>query len=144
METEKKKQAAYAIFRFTFGINMFLHGATRTGGNAAPFIEHMIKMFENSIMPEWFVRAFAVAVIPLEIAVGISLILGLFTFAGGTAGALLMSCFVFGACLLQNWSLAGAQMVYVIGFFFLLFFQEYDGYGADTFRRKRKSAPAGR
>jgi len=138
MKTEKKKQAAYAIFRFTFGINMFLHGMTRTGENAAPFIEHMVKMFDNSILPKWFVTGFAAAVIPLEIAVGISLILGLFTFAGAVAGALLMACFVFGSCLLQNWSLAGAQMVYVVGFFFLLFFQEYDGFGIDTFRRKRK------
>ena len=81
---------------------------------------------------------FAFGVIPLETVIGISLILGCFIFIGGAAGALLMVGFVFGACLVQDWSLAATQMVCVIGFFFLLFFQEYDGFGLDHLRNTRR------
>lgn len=110
---------AYAILRLVTGVNFFMHGAVRLP-RMQGFVEHITGMFAQTILPSGLVTAYAYAVPVIEVAIGLLLILGLFTEAVLIVGGLLMASFVFGMAILENWGTVGTQMVYAVVFYLLL------------------------
>jgi thiosulfate dehydrogenase [quinone] large subunit len=59
------------------------------------------------------------------------MILGLWTSLALIAGSLLMLMLQIGACMAQNWDVAGAQLVYVLLYFILLTYCERNRWSVD-------------
>jgi len=57
---------------------------------------------------------------PVETALGLLLLLGLFTRFALIAGALVMMALVFGTNLAQDWNVAGLQLIYCFLYYYLL------------------------
>lgn len=134
------RHLGYALFRFTMGINFFMHGAVRVFGNYRGFVDHLAKGFAETWLPGWWVRGFAWVVPPVELVIGAMMVVGLFTRQSLVVGFVLMASFVFGACLQENWSLVGAQMVYVICFYFLVIHLRYNRWSIDRLINRSKGS----
>jgi thiosulfate dehydrogenase [quinone] large subunit len=133
------QELALALFRFTLGINFFLHGATRIFGDLGKFIDGTVKGFDVTILPAPFVQLYATGLVFAELTIGILLILGLFTRFSLVLGALVMSSLVFGMSLRQEWNTVGTQMIYAICFFLLLFLHVPNRFSLDWLRNNRDS-----
>ena len=57
---------------------------------------------------------------PVETALGLLLLLGLFTRFALIAGGLVMAALVFGTNLAQDWNVAGLQLIYCFLYYYLL------------------------
>lgn len=112
---------AYAIFRLTFGVNIGFRGVVRITVNGLDqFAAGLMKQFEPTWFPAFAIDTFAHVIPWLETAIGLMLILGLFTRPALILGGLLMTSLTFGTMYLQNFDLAWLQLTYAIAFFLLL------------------------
>ncbi|MFW5893792.1 MAG: DoxX family protein [Verrucomicrobiota bacterium] len=127
----KAASKAYAVFRFVTGVNFFMHGTVRLP-KMQEFSTHLVEMFTDTILPSGLVVAYAYAVPVIEAAVGLLLILGLFTEPALIVGGLLMATFVFGMAMLENWGTVGTQMIYAIVFYLLLRDINLNAFAVDT------------
>lgn len=124
------KHVAYTLLRLIVGINFFGHGFIRLpkiGG----FREWMVSLFDKSPLPSSMVSVFATVLPFIEFTVGIALIFGIFTRYATSLGALVICALIFGSCMIENWEMAGGQMIYGLMLFVLLFFSEYNKISAD-------------
>jgi thiosulfate dehydrogenase [quinone] large subunit len=101
------------------GMSMFIHGVARIGHIQA-FAETMTKMFASSILPASAVRIFAWATPPIELVIGLLVLIGLWTRQGLLLGGLWMVVLIFGSTLIENYNVVGIQLVYSLIFFHLL------------------------
>jgi thiosulfate dehydrogenase (quinone) large subunit len=138
VNSQNHKALAYGTFRFALGIVEFMHGLVRLPGLAG-FATGMVKQFQGTIMPGWFVYSFGSVLPFLEALIGLALILGVFTRWTLTAASLLMSILIFGTCLRSDWATVGLQMIYVIAFFIALFFLEHNRYSIDRVIRREET-----
>jgi thiosulfate dehydrogenase [quinone] large subunit len=136
---QRNQQTAYAIFRLTMGINIFLHGATRILSGVGKFADAMSAGFKDSPLPSGLTWAFLAALPFMEALVGLLLILGLWTRPAVIAGSLLMTTLVFGTALRSDWAGLGLQMVYVLSYYFLISHATRDAYGLDAWRARRRA-----
>jgi thiosulfate dehydrogenase [quinone] large subunit len=112
---------AYAVFRFTLGINIFIHGASRVFAvGAREFAIKTSSEFAGTALPHGLVYAFLIVLPFAEVILGALMIFGLLTRWTLTAGGLLIAVLVVGTALRSDWSTAGVQMVYAIIYYFLL------------------------
>ncbi|PSO54171.1 MAG: hypothetical protein BRC40_08205 [Cyanobacteria bacterium QH_8_48_120] len=74
---------AYTFLRVVFGVIFFNHGFTRIG-NIPGFAESMVQMYQDTFVPAALVKVPAYLISPLELVVGLLLIVG-----GSTRGALI-------------------------------------------------------
>jgi len=112
---------AYAILRLTFGVNICFRGIVRITVNGLDqFSAGLMKQFEPTWFPPFAIDSFGHVVPWVETAVGLMLILGLFTRPALVIGGLLMTSLTFGTMFLQNFDLAWLQLTYAIAFFLLL------------------------
>lgn len=125
------KQLAYLVLRLALGVNMFIHGAGRLGGNYEKFVAATVGQFTNSPIPALGVSIFAHTIPFLETAIGALLILGFATRFVSVIGGLVMVNLIFGMGILQKWDIVGAQMMYVLFYFLLLFLIEWNRYSVD-------------
>ncbi|WP_022835864.1 MauE/DoxX family redox-associated membrane protein [Salisaeta longa] len=132
-ETTHDRQWAYALLRFILGINIFLHGAVRVPKWAA-FAEGITQAFAGTVLPAVLVRAFAYVLVPWEVVVGALLVIGWRTREALVAGSLLMAALVFGTALREQWDGLATQMLYVLIYFVLLHFRQYNAWAVDTWR----------
>ena len=124
---------ATLLLRVTLGVNILLHGLTRTVlGSLAGFVNNTVTQFQKTALPEWQVRAFATAIPFLEIAIGVLLVVGLAKRWSLVAGALLMAELVLGTALRSDWTLLELQMFYCLLYFILLMCQRWDAYSVKT------------
>ena len=88
----------YALLRLTLGLNFLFHSYSRwhDGGK---FVVGVVAGFANAPLPAWSVRAFATVIPYWEPAVGLLLVLGLWTRWALTAGALLIALLTLGTAL---------------------------------------------
>jgi len=124
------KHVAYTLLRLIVGINLFGHGFIRLP-KIEGFREWMVNLFEKSPLPSSMISVFATVLPFMEFAVGIALIFGIFTRYAASLGALIICALIFGSCMIENWEMAGGQMVYGLMLFVLLFFSEYNKISAD-------------
>ena len=126
---------AYTILRFSFGVNIMLHGVSRLIAGHAGFLAYVNHYFEHTpLMPAWFLTAFATALPPVEAALGFLLLLGLATRFALIAGGLVMAALVFGTNLAQDWNVAGLQLIYCFLYYYLLAHRELNRISLDGLR----------
>ena len=112
---------AYVMLRVTLGVDFLGHGFIRLFHGDALFAQGMAKQMADTPMPAWFVHDFGLVLPPIELALGLLLVLGLFTRWSLVAGAGLMMALMVGITLKQDWATAGTQLVYSLVFFILLY-----------------------
>jgi thiosulfate dehydrogenase [quinone] large subunit len=133
-----KNEIAYLLLRVTLGANLFLHGFSRLIGDHAAFAAHVESQMHNTPLPGFLVHFVAVVLPWCEGTVGLLMMLGLWTSVALIAGSLLMLTLQIGACLAQNWEVAGGQLIYVLLFFILLTYCERNRWSIDRYRQMQK------
>lgn len=131
--TTLDRQLAYAVFRLTLGINIFIHGAGRIfGPGAEAFATTTATEFTKTALPAGTVHAFLVVVPFAELVLGALLTLGLFTRWTLTLGGLLITALVFGTGMRSDWNTVGVQMIYAIVYYLLLLHRSSNRFSLDT------------
>ena len=124
----------YGLLRLTLGLNFLCHSYQRWRG-LGHFVESVVADFAHTPLPAWSVRAFATTIPFWEPAVGLLLVLGLWTRAGLAAGALLIAALTFGTALRGEHNVLSEQLIYALIFFVLLLFRvPHDRFGLDGLR----------
>ena len=126
-----EKEMGYFLMRLALGVNLFIHGVIRLGGNYDKFVNEEVAQFAASPLPEWSSNLFIHAIPCAEAVIGTLLILGLATRSVLVAGSLLMVCLIFGMGTLQKWDVVSSQMIYVLFYSLLLSFAERNYYALD-------------
>jgi thiosulfate dehydrogenase [quinone] large subunit len=140
MKSPTDAQLAHALARFGLGINLALHGLTRIP-KFAEFAAHLQTQFAPTILPSPLVSASAYGIVTAECVVGVLLLLGWKLRATLVGGSLLMCILLFGTCLVQNWTVAGDQLVYLAFFAALLATRRYDWFSVDAVTRDDSRSP---
>jgi uncharacterized membrane protein YphA (DoxX/SURF4 family) len=130
------RRLAYLLLRLTLGINILLHGAVRLPALGA-FAAGMVQQFADTPLPAMAVRLFGLVLPFMETAIGLLLIVGLWTRWTLVAGGLLIVALVFGTALRSDWETLGIQMLYAIIYYLLLAARTYNYFALDTLRTKR-------
>lgn len=129
---------AYGLLRFTFGINIMLHGAARLLAPQGAFLAYLNHYFEKTPqMPKEILPAFAIILPWCEAIFGALVLVGLTTRFALIAGALVLAALAFGTNLAQDWNIAGLQLIYAFLYYFLLANREQlNGLSVDGWRQK--------
>ena len=130
----RDRTIAYGLLRVLLGVNIALHGISRLL-DFSKFQGMIETQFAHSPLPHAAVTAFAHLLPWAESAVGVLVLAGLMTRLSLIVGASIMIVLTFGSCLIQDWQVAGLQLVYQIAYFTLLFLRRYYHWSADTFVR---------
>jgi thiosulfate dehydrogenase [quinone] large subunit len=128
-------EIAHALARLALGLNILAHGISRIG-NMPEFAASIEKMFAATWLPSAAVTVTAYAIPPVELAVGTLLVFGLFLRPALIIGTLVLCQLIFGSALIQQWDVAGIQLVYVAVYTALLATAGFDRYSADQLLRK--------
>lgn len=102
----------------------------------------MDKQMQNAPLPGFLVHFVAVVLPWCEGTVGLLMILGLWTSVALIAGSLLLLTLQIGVCLVQNWEVAGGQLIYVFLFFILLTYCERNRWSVDRYIERTRERPA--
>ena len=129
--------AAYTLLRIVVGINYFNHGATRIF-NIPGFIDSMVNTMQDSWIPEFLVRINAALVPPVELIVGVLMIIGLFTRGALIACFILMAVLMYGITIIQNWDGASSQLIYNIILFILLAGLSFNRVSVDAWLKNKR------
>lgn len=112
---------AYTILRLTFGFNILLHGLSRIFAGNAAFLAYLNHYLEKApLIPAGMLPVFARVLPPVETALGLLLILGLWTRFALIAGGLVITMLAIGTNLAQDWNVAGLQLIYAFVYYYLL------------------------
>ena len=123
---------AYALFRFTFGLNITVRGVVRIVLGSSGFVGYMLKQFETvPVMPRPFLIAFATVLPFVETLIGLLILVGFKTRTALVAGSLMIAALTFGTMLRQDFTTAWLQLDYAIAFFLLLAFRSWDTISVD-------------
>jgi thiosulfate dehydrogenase (quinone) large subunit len=125
------RRLAYAMLRFTLGLCILMHGLVRLPHLSA-FADSMVKLFMNTLLPEFTVRLFTLSLVFVETAVGLLVLLGLWTRWALFLGALTMAALVFGTALRSDWNTLAIQMLYALIYAALIATREYNAYSLDA------------
>ncbi|MCJ8210711.1 hypothetical protein MUY27_13420 [Mucilaginibacter sp. RS28] len=118
------KFKAIHIFRIGLGINMLMHGIVRIP-NLPAFVAKSGAAFGSTILPPALTNAFLYVLPFLEALTGLLILLGgRLSRLGYITGGLIISVLIFGTTLLQDWGLAGQQVVYIIAFALALYLHD--------------------
>jgi thiosulfate dehydrogenase [quinone] large subunit len=112
---------AYTVLRLTFGANIMLHGLSRLLAGHAAFLAYLNHYFEKTpLIPASQLPVFAWVLPPVETALGVLLLLGLWTRFALIAGGLVITMLAIGTNLAQDWGVAGLQLIYALLYYYLL------------------------
>jgi len=133
----KDVSLAYALLRITMGINISLHGVTRIVAGTSSFAAGIVKQFADTPLPHFAVQGFGYMLPWAEAIVGLLLLSGTWTRLALIAGASLMAMLTFGTCLLQDWNIAGLQLIYSTVYFILIAAVRYNSFSLDGLLSRR-------
>jgi thiosulfate dehydrogenase [quinone] large subunit len=133
------RKLAYAMLRFTLGLDILMHGLVRLPHLTA-FADGTVKLFSQTLLPAVTVRLFAVSVVFVETMVGLLVIFGLATRWALFIGALTMAALVFGTALRSDWDTVAIQLLYALVYAVLLATREYNSYSLDAHIATQESA----
>jgi thiosulfate dehydrogenase [quinone] large subunit len=139
-EESRDARAAYALLRLFFGVNIAMHGISRLAAGPAIFQGKIEAQFAHSPLPHASVAAFGLILPWVESLLGLCLLLGFRTRLALIGGGLLMVILTFGSSLVQDWQIAGVQLIYAIAYATLLFLHRWNGYSLDSVLQSRRSA----
>ncbi len=131
MKKLSNNQLAFLLARVTIGINFLMHGIVRLP-KLSKFSDGIVKEFSETILPQFSVEAFALALPFVELLIGLLLIIGFKTRLAAVAGFLVMAILILGTSLREDWGLVGSQMIYVIFFFMLIKNLDHNTIAIDT------------
>jgi thiosulfate dehydrogenase (quinone) large subunit len=121
----------FLILRLGIAISMFGHGLVRLP-KLKTFSHWMVGSFENSIIPKALVLPFSYVLPFAEFAVGLLLIVGLFTRSALIGGASVMLILLFGTALIENWEALPSQLIHLVFFAVLLQFIKSNSWAIDN------------
>jgi thiosulfate dehydrogenase (quinone) large subunit len=127
---------AYLILRISLGVNILIHGLVRIP-HYQTFVDNLVHQFQPFIIPQLAVNIFAHLLPFLEAAIGLLLLLGLWTRTAAVAGGFLIAVLIFGSGLKQDWNVVGTQMVYVLPYFFAILYLKYNTISIDNLIGRR-------
>jgi thiosulfate dehydrogenase [quinone] large subunit len=125
----------HALLRIGLGLAFIAHGLTRIGTLSA-FAESMKGMFAKSMLPEVLVVITAYATPPVELIVGIALLLGWFLRPALVIAGIEMWVLMFGSILIQKFDIALIQLVYLTVLALLTATLRYDRLSIDGWRHR--------
>ena len=136
VDAEHRLDSVLAVFtlRLALGVNELMHGITRIfmGMGLTGFLNFTQNQFKDAPMPVWQVRAFAAVVPCCELAIGILLLLGLWTRWALTLAALLMVGIIYGTAMRSDWQLVFLQMFYSLLYALMLMWRRHDEWSLDA------------
>jgi len=103
--------------RLVVGVNLLAHGVARIG-DIPGFAGHLVADFAG-VLPAALVRPFAFCVPPLELAIGLLVLIGVRLREVLLGASVLLAALTFGACLLQRWEIVGLQLIYALAYWVL-------------------------
>jgi thiosulfate dehydrogenase (quinone) large subunit len=109
----------YTTLRLAIGMSMLIHGVARIG-HIPVFAETITKQFSSSVLPTGAVLIFAWVTPPVELFIGLLVLVGLWTRLGLLLGGAWMVVLIFGSSLIENYNAVGIQLLYSLIFFHLL------------------------
>ena len=131
------KQTAFALTRFTLGINFFMHGFVRLPKLGA-FADGLVADFQDTMIGfDPLIRAYAYTLSIAELLLGLALLLGFKTKYALAGCSLVLTSLIFGSCALETWSNVASQMVYVILVYLLLWNWMPTKYSIDHYLDKK-------
>ena len=134
---------AYALFRFTFGLNIMMRGIVRIALGLPAFQNYMLTQFKDvPVMPSAFLIPFASVLPFIETLIGLCILVGFQTRAALVAGSLMIAMLTFGTMLRQDFTIAWLQLDYAIAFFILIALRQWNLISLDAMMRRNASAPA--
>ena len=123
---------AYALFRFTFGVNIMMRGIVRIAVGLPAFQTYMLTQFKDvPVMPPAFLIPFASALPFVETLIGLMILVGFQTRLALIAGSLMIAALTFGTMLRQDFTIAWLQLTYAIAFFLLLALRSWNVISVD-------------
>lgn len=132
------RSLAYFFLRATLGVNIMLHGVARLLVGPGRFVSTLAQQFHSTPLPQPLVLAFAYLLPWIEAVLGLLVLIGLFTRVALSLGALLILVLTFGSSLLQNWDVAGLQLIYAAVYAALLAFLTANRFSVDTLMHRDK------
>lgn len=130
--TGRDVSLAYALLRVTLGINIALHGITRIVAGQSTFAASLSKQFAVTTLPHFAVQGFGYVLPWGEAIIGLLLLFGAGTRVALITGALVMAMLTFGTCLVQDWNVAGLQLIYSTVYFLLIAMMRYNRFSIDS------------
>jgi len=121
---------SFLLLRLAIAISLFGHGLVRLP-KLTTFSNWMIGSFENSMLPKFIVTPFSYILPIAEFAIGLLLLLGLFTRPSLIAGGLIMLVLLFGTALIENWEAVPSQLIHIAFFALLLHFIDSNCWAID-------------
>ena len=138
---------AYALFRFTFGVNIMMRGVVRIALGLPAFQGYMLTQFKDvPVMPPAFLTLFASVLPFVETLIGFLILVGFQTRTALIAGSLMITALTFGTMLRSDFTIAWLQLDYAIAFFLLLALRSWNVISIDGMMRgesKRSGVLAG-
>jgi thiosulfate dehydrogenase [quinone] large subunit len=126
---------AFLLLRLAIAASMFGHGLVRLP-KLNGFSQWMVSSFEKSILPSALVIPFSYALSIAEFAIGLLLLIGLFTRVSLIAGGIVMIALILGTTLIENWEALTSQLVHAAFFAVLLSFVQYNTWAVDNILKK--------
>ena len=125
------RKLGYLVLRFTLGLSILMHGLVRLPHLQA-FADGLVKMFGDTPLPAMLVRPFGFGLVFVETAVGLLVLLGLWTQEALLVGSAAMAALIFGSALRSEWETVAIQLLYAAIYAALLAAREYNAYSLDT------------
>lgn len=122
---------SFLLLRLAIGASMFGHGLVRLP-KLNGFSNWMVTSFEKSMLSAAMVKPFSYALPLAEFAIGLLLILGLFTRPALIAGGIVMIMLILGTTLIENWEALTSQFIHVAFFAVLLHYVASNTYALDN------------
>ena len=127
----------YFVLRVGMGLAVMVHGMVRLS-IYRQFIDATVKQFSGTFLPVESVKLLTYTLPFVEATVGFFVLIGLGTRYALFVGGLFMVPLLFGMNLLQQWAIVEIQLVYVLLYFLLLVFREWNEYSVDALMRRNK------
>ena len=129
---------AYALFRFTFGVNIMMRGVVRIALGLPAFQAYMLTQFKDvPVMPPAFLTLFASVLPFVETLIGFLILVGFQTRTALIAGSLMITALTFGTMLRSDFTIAWLQLDYAIAFFLLLALRSWNVISVDGMMRSK-------
>jgi thiosulfate dehydrogenase [quinone] large subunit len=125
------RKLGYLVLRFTLGLSILMHGLVRLPHLQA-FADGLVKMFGDTPLPAMLVRPFGFGLVFVETAVGLLVLLGLWTQEALLVGSAAMAALIFGSALRSEWDTVAIQLLYAAIYAALLAAREYNAYSLDA------------
>ena len=109
-----RAEVAYQFLRIGLGISVFIHGLVRIGPKYQSFVTWTADLFKDSLIPAPLALVTGYCVPPIELAVGLCIIVGVLIVPALTLGTVLMFVLMTGMAVLQKWDVVGLDLIYIL------------------------------